>query len=87
MFFSRRFFAYGINKKTTLGFEIRAVGLNPNASEYAGMSSKRTIIVSMIISGAQYTNRFDGTSAQTIADLILTQNDLQAAFERLQPEI
>ena len=39
-------------KKTTLGFEIRAVGLNPNASEYAGMSSKRTIIVSMIISGA-----------------------------------
>jgi len=39
-------------KKTTLGFEIRAVGLNPNASEYAGMSSKRTIIISMIISGA-----------------------------------
>ena len=39
-------------KKTTLGFEIRAVGLNPNASEYAGMSSKRTIILSMIISGA-----------------------------------
>lgn len=39
-------------KKTTLGFEIRAVGLNPNASEYAGMSAKRTIILSMIISGA-----------------------------------
>ncbi|MEW4353741.1 ABC transporter permease [Streptococcus pneumoniae] len=39
-------------KKTTLGFEIRSVGLNPNASEYAGMSSKRTIILSMIISGA-----------------------------------
>ena len=39
-------------KKTTLGFEIRAVGLNPNAAEYAGMSSKRTIILSMIISGA-----------------------------------
>ncbi|MEO1768670.1 MULTISPECIES: ABC transporter permease [Enterococcus] len=38
-------------KKTTLGFEIRSVGLNPFASEYAGMSSKRTIIVSMIISG------------------------------------
>ena len=35
----------------------------------------------------EYTNRFDGTSAQTIADLILTQDDLQAAFERLQPEI
>lgn len=39
-------------KKTTLGFEIRSVGLNPLASEYAGMSSKRTIILSMIISGA-----------------------------------
>lgn len=39
-------------KKTTLGFEIRSVGLNPHASEYAGMSAKRTIILSMIISGA-----------------------------------
>jgi len=39
-------------KKTTLGFEIRSVGLNPFASEYAGMSSKRTIIISMVISGA-----------------------------------
>ncbi|EOT38506.1 ABC transporter permease [Enterococcus columbae] len=39
-------------KKTTLGYEIRAVGLNPFASEYAGMSSKRTIVISMIISGA-----------------------------------
>ncbi|GCF94280.1 ABC transporter permease [Enterococcus florum] len=38
-------------KRTTLGFEIRSVGLNPFASEYAGMSSKRTIIISMIISG------------------------------------
>lgn len=38
--------------KTTLGFEIRSVGLNPNASEYAGMSSKRTIVLSMLISGA-----------------------------------
>ena len=39
-------------KKTTLGFGIRAVGLNPHASEYAGISAKRTIILSMIISGA-----------------------------------
>lgn len=38
--------------KTTTGFEIRAVGLNSHASEYAGMSAKRTIITSMIISGA-----------------------------------
>ena len=40
-----------LDEKTTLGFEIRSVGLNPFASEYAGMSSKRTIILSMMISG------------------------------------
>lgn len=40
-----------IFKRTTLGFEIRAVGLNPNASESAGISSKRTIIVSMLMAG------------------------------------
>ncbi|MGY3766749.1 ABC transporter permease [Vagococcus vulneris] len=39
-------------KKTTLGFEITSVGLNPFASEYAGMSSKRIIVLSMVISGA-----------------------------------
>lgn len=38
-------------KKTTLGYEIRSVGLNPYASEYAGMSSRRTIVMSMVISG------------------------------------
>ena len=31
----------------------------------------------------EYSNRFDGTSAQSMADLTLTQADLQAAFERL----
>lgn len=41
-----------IIKKTTLGFEIRSVGLNPFASEYAGMSAKKTIVMSMVISGA-----------------------------------
>lgn len=38
-------------KYTTTGFEIRAVGLNPNASVYAGMSDKKNIIMSMLISG------------------------------------
>lgn len=41
-----------ITKKTTLGFEIRSVGLNPHASEYAGMNSKRILILAMTISGA-----------------------------------
>lgn len=38
--------------KTTLGFEIRAAGLNPTVADYAGMSTKRTIVLSMVISGA-----------------------------------
>ncbi|GFZ26495.1 ABC transporter permease [Lactobacillus corticis] len=39
-------------KKTTTGFEIKSVGLNPFASRYAGMSAKKNIIVSMLLSGA-----------------------------------
>ncbi|MDN6625903.1 MAG: ABC transporter permease [Pisciglobus halotolerans] len=39
-------------QKTTLGYEIRAGGLNKFASEYAGMNTKRNIILSMLISGA-----------------------------------
>lgn len=39
-------------KKTTTGFEIKAVGLNPFASRYAGMSDKKNIIISMVLSGA-----------------------------------
>jgi ABC-type uncharacterized transport system permease subunit len=38
--------------KTTLGFEIRTVGANPDAAKYAGINVKRTIIISMAISGA-----------------------------------
>lgn len=37
--------------KSRLGFEMRAVGYNPHAAEYAGMKVKRNIIVSMILSG------------------------------------
>ncbi|OFI46024.1 ABC transporter permease [Floricoccus penangensis] len=43
---------YILITKTTLGFEIRSVGLNPYASEYAGMSSKRIVVSSMLIAGA-----------------------------------
>jgi simple sugar transport system permease protein len=37
--------------KTTLGFEIRTVGSNPDAAKYAGMNVKRLIILTMAISG------------------------------------
>ncbi len=42
---------YIIVSKTTFGFELRAVGLNPLASRYAGINSKRSIVTSMIIAG------------------------------------
>jgi simple sugar transport system permease protein len=36
---------------TTIGFEIRTVGLNPNAARYAGMKVAFTVIITMVISG------------------------------------
>jgi simple sugar transport system permease protein len=37
--------------KTTIGFEIRMVGLNPHASRYAGVKVAQTLILTMVISG------------------------------------
>ena len=37
--------------RTTLGFEIRAVGANPDAAQYAGMSVMRNFVLVMTISG------------------------------------
>ena len=37
--------------KTTFGYELKAVGFNPDAAHYAGMKVKRNIILSMIIAG------------------------------------
>jgi len=36
---------------TTLGFEIRTVGLSPHAAKYAGMKVALTVILTMVISG------------------------------------
>ena len=38
--------------KTTLGFEIRTVGANPDAAKYAGINVKRIITLTMAFSGA-----------------------------------
>jgi len=38
-------------QKTTLGFEIRAAGTNPDAARYAGVNVSRTIVVTMMLSG------------------------------------
>ncbi|MCP4143078.1 MAG: ABC transporter permease [Chloroflexi bacterium] len=37
--------------RTTLGFEIRTVGLSPHAAKYAGMKVAATVILTMVISG------------------------------------
>src|SRR5258708_14542364 len=38
-------------KKSTLGFEIRTVGANPQAARYAGIAVGRTLVVAMALSG------------------------------------
>ncbi len=45
------FIAY-LLKRTTLGYEIRAVGFNPTASECAGISVGKNTVLAMAISGA-----------------------------------
>ncbi len=45
------FFIWWLLNKTTLGFQIRTVGLNPDAAKYAGMNVKRIIIITMMLSG------------------------------------
>ena len=37
--------------RTTLGFELRTVGANPDAARYAGMSVPRNIVLAMMLSG------------------------------------
>lgn len=37
--------------KTTFGYELKACGLNRNASRYAGINEKRSIVLSMVIAG------------------------------------
>jgi general nucleoside transport system permease protein len=39
-------------EKTTLGFEIKACGLNKDAAKYAGINEKKNIILAFTISGA-----------------------------------
>lgn len=43
-------FWYILNK-TTLGYELRAVGFNPHAAEYGGINVKKSMVISMTIAG------------------------------------
>jgi ABC-type uncharacterized transport system permease subunit len=42
---------YFILWKTTVGYELRSVGFNPHAAEYAGMGVQRNIVTAMVFSG------------------------------------
>lgn len=43
---------YILLEKTTFGYELKACGQNVDASKYAGINTKRSIILSMVIAGA-----------------------------------
>ncbi|MFA5006226.1 MAG: ABC transporter permease [Candidatus Izemoplasmatales bacterium] len=42
---------YVVLNRTTLGYQLKAAGFNRDASKYAGMNTKRDIMISMAISG------------------------------------
>ncbi|TML89227.1 MAG: ABC transporter permease [Actinobacteria bacterium] len=42
---------YVILNRTTLGYEVRAVGFNPEAARYGGVSVARNFVLAMTISG------------------------------------
>jgi simple sugar transport system permease protein len=43
---------YVILEKSTMGYELKGVGFNPHAAEYGGVNIKKSIILTMAISGA-----------------------------------
>ena len=43
---------YVVLSKTTFGYELKACGFNKHAAQYAGISDKRNIVLSMTIAGA-----------------------------------
>jgi ABC-type uncharacterized transport system permease subunit len=45
-------FVWWLLWQTTIGFEMRTVGANPNAARYAGVRISRNIVLAMAISGA-----------------------------------
>ena len=43
---------YIVLDKTTVGYEVKAVGFNPYAAEYGGISISKNVVLTMAISGA-----------------------------------
>ena len=64
--------------RTTLGYTVRAVGLNSHAAEFAGIGVKRNIVAAMTISGAicglAAALTITGTSPHAIYQLTMFEN-------------
>jgi general nucleoside transport system permease protein len=43
---------WAVLNRTTLGYEVRAVGFNPDAAAYGGINVKKNLVLAMAISGA-----------------------------------
>lgn len=67
-------FIYWLLWKTTIGYEIRAVGINPFGAEYGGVNIAKNIILAMVLSGA-----IAGVGGAThIAGVMLQAQDMMA---------
>lgn len=67
------FVVWWLLNKTTAGFEIRTVGANPDAAQYAGMSITRNFVLAMALSG--------GLAGLAGASQVLgLEHNLKAAF-------
>nr|MDT0658009.1 ABC transporter permease [Micromonospora sp. DSM 115978] len=79
--------------RSTLGFELRAVGANPDAARTAGISVTRTYVLIMVIAGALAglggANMVIGTTAAALTPLVVAQigfdGILVALLGRVQP--
>jgi simple sugar transport system permease protein len=69
-------------KRTTLGYEVRAVGFNPEAAAYGGISVRRSYFLAMAISGAfaGIAGAMDVLGWQFTVDQTSVQTTSQIAF-------
>lgn len=71
------FFVKYLFDRTRLGYELKAVGLNRNASKYAGMNVGKNIVLAMTVSGAlagiagvtYYMGYFSSIQPKVLSDL------------------
>lgn len=67
------FVIWWLLKKTTIGFEIRTVGSNPDAAQYAGMSITRNFVLAMALSGGL-------AGLAGVSQVLGLQHKLQSSF-------